>query len=565
MSRLIVTSQPIASITPTEQPVPPTLTAPPIISFTLAPVIEVIKPSTSCPQKIIDATVVCSSNFTWNKRVSKCAVQGECPPEFFPSGDSPICWSNKPVCPTGSTLINGGCSKNMICPTGYTEDGVECIKDPEELTCRAGYTPNNDVGNCYASSDNARCPTGSTYDSGICYKPALPLTCPTGYVDNGAAGCTNADRCPTGYTLSAGICYKRQDNPTCPTSEYYWDGTNCSKCSTGYTSSGNWCYKPPSCPSGTNYEGGNCWKCPTGYYSEGLACFKAPTPQSCDIANNRYGAEISSRYNPYAGRCYRSPGIPAGKNGCNDGALCHDKSCNGNYEGFDGNCWTNIDPFCDSDAAWDGSRCRKDRIWVGACGPDSFDGTNCRRDREYVQSNIVCNPVAGRIISWNPTSRDNECSTTIKVVNTASNARCTDEYSYNAANNMCSTIPIPPIIDSNPRCDPNIRFIAGKCHTPERGCPTGFSKRPDSLYCWSDGVGDGRCKDGGNFDTSSGGCYKPYKPCASGSIGIGNVCASSSPPTSVTCPTVGWDYCKRTEYKINSSTGKCTLDAKTKA
>lgn len=129
---------------------------------------------------------------------------------------------------TGSYLVYADPIKkdNLICPSGYESNGVQCVKK---------YKASANV-----SSGTFSCPSGYTLSGATCYKT---------YSASYANGSVSYD-CPSGYELKGTACYKT-------VSATYVNGTTSTStsCPSGYTQSGNSCikyvYADPIVSSGT--------------------------------------------------------------------------------------------------------------------------------------------------------------------------------------------------------------------------------------------------------------------------------------------------------------------------
>lgn len=154
-----------------------------------------------------------------------------------PAGSTLIngtCQINTTVCPANSTLINGVCQAPIVCPTGTTLQNGACIGYGTTV-CPIGSTLVNGV----CQINNTACPAGSTLINGICQINST--VCPAGATLINGVCQVNQTTCPAGSTLVNGVCQINQT--VCPANSTLINGV---------------CQAPITCPTGTNYQNGHC-------------------------------------------------------------------------------------------------------------------------------------------------------------------------------------------------------------------------------------------------------------------------------------------------------------------
>ncbi|MGM9834939.1 MAG: hypothetical protein ACI31M_04095 [Bacilli bacterium] len=154
---------------------------------------------------------------------------------------------------------------NIVCPTGYESNGVQCVKI---------YKASANV-----SSGTFSCPAGYTLSGATCYK-----TYSASYA-NGSVNYT----CPAGYELKGTACYKTIS------AKYVESSTSTSKsCPAGYSQSGNNCIKIINATSGSTS-----YKCNGTDKLEGTTCYHYTTVDA--NVNKTYGDwYVSNKYSTTA-------------------------------------------------------------------------------------------------------------------------------------------------------------------------------------------------------------------------------------------------------------------------
>lgn len=205
-----------------------------------------------------------------------------------PANNSPIpAVPAVPAVPGITPVITPRSYVPAICPSGYDNDGVNCVRPATSTPlvsvlakCPESYT--NDGTNCVSSSQTVA-------------SPSIVAICPTGYTNNGIACQSNADSyikdctipggpaysCQSGFTdmgcyceNSAGVNTISLDNATCPLS-YTRIGSRCYPiCKQDFIRQGESCYKP------ADVKGNQYMTCPSGFFRKGSNCIQSCPAQT---------------------------------------------------------------------------------------------------------------------------------------------------------------------------------------------------------------------------------------------------------------------------------------------
>ena len=200
---------------------------------------------------------------------------------------------------------------DYTCPTGYTLNGIYCIKYTTATevpggvtyTCPTGYTKNGTK--CTKVYD-------ATYNEG-----STSYSCPNGGTLNGTkctltttATSTTEYTCPTGYTKNGSSCYKVYDAKSsttysCPNGGTL-NGTKCVTSGSSYNAKANTTY---SCPNGGTLSGTKCVTSGSSYNA---------------TATTTYGSwkAQGTQYYTSAGKAYQNTTSWLQLNGMITGAAC---------------------------------------------------------------------------------------------------------------------------------------------------------------------------------------------------------------------------------------------------
>lgn len=187
-------------------------------------------------------------------------------------------------------------NNSYTCPSGYTLSGTKCYKGSQSINATINYKNEQKIesalknesgsylvyANPLTKNGDLKCPTGYTPNGNNCIKnynatiisSSGKFTCPSGYTQSGTkcfksykatynAGSVSYT-CPSGYTRSGTTCYKSY-------TASYKSGTTSYYCPNGGTLQGTKCVYTASYKAGTtNYT------CPYGN-KEGTNCVYSPT------------------------------------------------------------------------------------------------------------------------------------------------------------------------------------------------------------------------------------------------------------------------------------------------
>lgn len=150
-------------------------------------------------------------------RGSRCTMNGTptCPEGtktvVVPKGGGVRCLLDAPpTCPTGSVLVGNVCSIPMVCPSGSTLVNGQCDVGNG---CPSGST--NFVEFCATSQPNNNCPEGGKQGVGEFLCSSEKVICPEGYSVEGVM-CLTKPTCPAGRNLREGnSAFAGRMNVTC--------------------------------------------------------------------------------------------------------------------------------------------------------------------------------------------------------------------------------------------------------------------------------------------------------------------------------------------------------------
>ena len=235
-------------------------------------------------------------------------------------------------------------STTYSCPAGYLKNGTKCTKTSTSAAVDAtpNYKPDqvvttdakyNEGGEYRVYADYIKtqvgvdytCPTGYTLNGVYCIKytsatevpGGVNYTCPTGYTKNGTKCTKTYDAkytpgatsysCPNGGTLSGTTCTLTTNAST--STEY--------TCPSGYTKNGSSCYKVYNATSNTTYS------CPNGGTLSGTKCVTSGTTYNA-TASTSYGSWVAqgTQYYTSAGKSYQNTTSWLQLNGMITGAAC---------------------------------------------------------------------------------------------------------------------------------------------------------------------------------------------------------------------------------------------------
>ena len=285
-------------------------------------------------------------------------------------------YQHKKAVSTTSTLYS--------CPAGYIKNGTKCTKTSTSATLDAtpSYNPDqvittdakyNDGGNYKIYADYIKeqvdldysCPSGYTLNGVYCIKytsatqvsGGVTYTCPYGYTKNGTKctktysatykGGSTSYSCPNGGTLNGTKC---TITTTASSNGQY-------SCPAGYTQSGSSCYKVYTASAKTS---NGYYTCPNGGTLNGSKCVTSGTSYNA-TAKTTYGSWVAkgTQYYTSAAKSYQNTTSWLQLNGMITGAACG-SPCGGKGTWYKYTYYTrsaNISYSCPNGGTLSGSKC----------------------------------------------------------------------------------------------------------------------------------------------------------------------------------------------------------------